>query len=188
MRSQTKKWFKSLNSGIDAGFPSRNINGSSSPTQGNTLASSSHLVVVQAETDIPAATSANTINAEEQVSTNSPTLASPATTGGTTPLLQPASESGAAEAQTQLSSARAPILAPKAAAIASPNLPQSAAIDGWVCLKALLGVVDQSTGIFGPIKAVVDELVVCIEIYEVGVSIPFVDCSEFKVFPHICRR
>lgn len=49
----------------------------------------------------------------------------------------------------------------------TPN--RSTSQDSWGSLKAFLRVVNQTAGVFGPLKAVVDELVGCIGIYEVSV-------------------
>jgi hypothetical protein len=38
----------------------------------------------------------------------------------------------------------------------------------WISLKAFLRILDQSAGVFGPLKRVMDELVLCINMYEVG--------------------
>jgi hypothetical protein len=48
---------------------------------------------------------------------------------------------------------------------------QSNRASDWAGLRAFLRVLNQSAGVFGPLKAVVDELVVCIGIYEVRVLV-----------------
>jgi hypothetical protein len=45
-----------------------------------------------------------------------------------------------------------------------------ASTSGWTSLKTFLRVLDQASGAFGPLKVVVDELVICTGIYEVRLS------------------
>jgi hypothetical protein len=60
---------------------------------------------------------------------------------------------------------------PGPASVAPTTAIQSNGVSDWASLRAFLRVLNQSAGVFGPLKEVVDELVVCIGIYEVRVLV-----------------
>lgn len=55
----------------------------------------------------------------------------------------------------------------------TPSPSGSGNVGGWTGLRALLEVLKRSTGGVSPLKNIVDELVECVEIYDVSMLVSF---------------
>lgn len=108
-----------------------------------------------------------------QASINSPTLLLPGTTGEITPMYRRVSTPSLGQAYPGSVSPHASTAAtgPATALPAAATQSADAGSWGWTSLRSLLGVLDHHTSLFGPFKAVIAELVGCVELYEASANI-----------------
>lgn len=158
-RKTLRRIRKSFSSGSDA-LPSRSLDQSSAfvpiaPASNQPSTSSGGVTDSRSGADAGARTQDSTTSpgAQEGI----PLLVITGPTSEVTPLSQQGSAPDLGQVPTQLPSKTSET-------ISSPS--QSSGVGSWTCLKAVVRVLEQSARVFGPLKAVVDELVACIEIYE----------------------
>lgn len=188
-------WEKTI-SRLGVPRPTRSANLSStsslnaSTTPGNPHAPSSHFVGARSETNLTTASQANAANPEDQTSPRPgvPTLVLTQTSNEVVAPPQKSSAPDLGRAHTQTPSAHTSVAArPDAAAPAIPSQDAMAGVSrGLRDLFSMLNA-DPVGGVaraFGPLKAVVDELVGCVAIYEVCAPCNFVGYTE-QVSPYL---
>lgn len=90
-----------------------------------------------------------------------------------------ASTSGHAQAQPTT---------PHSSGAAATTPIQSATTNSWTSLKVFLTAIDRPSSLLGPLKGVVDELLGCIEIYEVSAFTALQLSLESSVCFLVCRE
>lgn len=170
-RWKPKRFWKSITSGLDIVLPNRGASQSSislpdAPTStGGLQTLSGRSIDTRSETDLSTTIQDNTTNLGGEVLSELPTLLLARATSEVT-LPQQASEPDSEPTEAQLTPLPVPIRAihtsPAGFTTSAPS-----ASDGWAALNAFLQVLDQGTRAFGPLKAVVKELIGCIKLYEV---------------------
>lgn len=174
--SRRRKLWKSVTSGLDLILPTRSISRPATPSP-NVLTCPeqppfSHPDGVRSKANLSGLSTSN-IGGKESPAPPPPGLSTlPLTliTAGTTSSIQQATKSKSDQAQTQHASSYISVAEAHASDAAPTSPGHSPSKCGWAWLNTFLRVVGQSASMFGPLKAAVDELIGCIEIFEVRVS------------------
>lgn len=106
-------------------------------------------------------------------SVNPPTLLPTRATSEVTLPSQRTDTSDSGNTQPQSVFSHAPVATPIPGTARLVASARRASMGGWAALKTFMMALDQSASMFGPLKVVVNELVRCINIYDVSASIPF---------------
>lgn len=129
--------------------------------------------ILDVGSNLPGLIQVDMSNSSEPALPDPPTLRLARASGEITPQARE-SDSGpvsAVSAEAQLVPPHESVMSFNTNTVASTAALPGVKKDGWARLKACLRLMNQSAGVFGPLKAAVDELVGCIEIYEVSARI-----------------